>query len=208
MGDYMSNLGRVREREWWLRAALVLWEPRQVFRAMRADGADERQEPAVVLMLLAGLFAVLSTPRFADLLDEPEVDGLSVLVFALVGGAAYAFVGYFVLGAALKLASGANYRLARHVVAYAAAPLALAVLVLWPVRLAAHGGDLFRAGGSDDGVDGTLFALAEFGFALWWAALVVAGSRYALGLLWPRAVGVSVLPLTLAGLAVWLDRFQ
>jgi hypothetical protein len=198
----------VGERGWWLRAALVLSAPRAVFDAMRADGADERQEPATALVLLAGLFAVLSTPRFAGLLDEPEVDGLSVVVFALVGAGAYAFVGYFVLGAALKLASGAPYRFARHVVAYAAAPLALGLVVLWPVRWAAHGSDLFRAGGSDGGADGTIFALAELGFAVWSAALLLAGARYAFRLPWTKAAAVSVLPLTLAALSVWLDRFQ
>jgi hypothetical protein len=198
---------RVGEREWWLRAALVLWEPRAVFGAMSAEGADDRQEPAVVLVSSASLFAVLSTPRFATLLDEPEVDGVSLAAFAFVGATAYAFAGYFVLGAALKLASGAPFRLARHVVAYAAAPLALGLLVLWPVRVAAHGGDLFRAGGSDGGADGTAFALAELGCALWSVGLLVAGARYALGLAWPRAAAVAVLPVTLAGLAVWLDRF-
>ena len=203
-----SNLASVGEREWWLRAALVLWDPRSVFEAMRRDGADERQEAAGALAFLAGLFAVLSTPHFAGLLDEPEVDGWSVAVFAFIGAAAYAFVAYFVLGAALKLASGAPYRLARHLVAYAAAPLALGVLFLWPVRLAAHGGDVFRSGGADEGADGTFFALVELGLALWSAGLLVTGARYALRLPWARAAAVSVLPLTLAGLAVWLDRFQ
>jgi hypothetical protein len=175
---------------------------------MRAEDADERQEPALVLVVLAGLFAVLSTPRFAGLLDQPEVDGLSVAVFALVGGAAYAFVAYFVLGAALKLGSGASFQMARHVVAYASAPLALGLLVLWPLRFAAHGGELFRAGGSDGGLDGTLFAFAELGFALWAVGLLVAGARFALGLPWPRAATAAVLPVTLAALAVWLDRFD
>jgi hypothetical protein len=204
----VTNLARVGEREWWLRAALVLWDPRGVFGAMRRDGADERQEAASALAGLAGLFAVLSTPRFAGLLDDPEVDGWSVAVFAFIGGAVYAFVGYFVLGAALKLASGAPYRLARHVVAYSAAPLALGVLFLWPVRLAAHGSDLFREGGADDGADGAFFALVELGLALWSAGLLVAGARYAFRLTWARAAAVSVLPLTLVGLTVWLDRFQ
>jgi hypothetical protein len=204
----VSDLARAREREWWLRGALVTWDPRSVFEAMRADGADERQEPAVALVLLAGIFAVLSTPRFAGLLDESEVDGLSILVFALVGGAAYAFVGYFVLGAALRLGSRAPYRLARHVVAYAAAPLALGLIFLWPVRLAAHGGDVFRGGGADEGAAGTVFAVAELGLALWAAGLLVAGARYAFRLSWPRAAAVSVLPLTLAALTVWLDRFN
>lgn len=196
------------ERDWWLRAALVLWAPRTVFSAMRFDGADERQEPAVALTVLAGLFAVLSTPRFGSFLDEPEVDGLSVAAFAFVGALAYAFVGYFLLGAALKLGSGAPYRLARHVVAYAAAPLALGLLVLWPLRLAVYGGDPFRAGGSDAGADGTGFVLAELGCALWALGLLVAGARHALGLPWQRAIAACVLPATLAALAVWLDRFE
>jgi hypothetical protein len=196
------------EREWWLRTVLVLWDPRAVFTAMRAGGADERQEPAVALTVLAGLFAVLSTPRFATFLDEPEVDGIAIAAFALVGAVSYALVGYFVLGAALKLGSGAGYRLARHVIAYAAAPLALGLLVLWPLRLAIYGGDLFHAGGSDGGADGTAWALAEVGFALWALGLLVAGARHALALSWPRAAAASVLPATLAGLSVWLDRFR
>ena len=99
-------------REWWLRAAVVLWEPRSVFTAMPVTDPDDRQEPAVTLVFLAGLFAVLSTPRFAGFLDEPEVDALALVAFALVGAAAYAFAGYFLLGAALKLASGTSFQLA------------------------------------------------------------------------------------------------
>jgi hypothetical protein len=198
----------VGAREWWLRAALVLWAPRDVFSAMRLDGADERQEPAAALVVLAGFFAVLSTPRFATFLDDPEVSGASVAVFAFIAAVAYAFVAYFLLGAALKLGSGAPYRLARHVVAYSCAPLALGTLILWPVRIAAYGGDLFRAGGADGGVDGTAFALAELGCALWALGLLVCGARSAFGLPWPRAAAACVLPATLAGLAVWLDRLQ
>jgi hypothetical protein len=203
----MSNLARVGEREWWLRAALVLWDPRSVFTAMRAGGADQRQDVVVVLTVLAGLLAVLSTPRFAVLLDDSEVDGFSLAAFAFVAAVSYAFVGYFLLAAALKLGSGADYRLARHVVGYSAAPLALGALVLWPLRLAIYGGDLFRAGGSDGGVDGSVFALAELGLALWALALLVCGARYALRLPWPHAAAACVLPAVLAGLAVWVDRF-
>jgi len=186
----------------------VLWRPREAFETMRRDGADERQETAAALVFLAGLFAVLSTPRFATLLDESEVNGTSVAVFAFIAAVAYGFVGYVVLGAALKLGSGAPYRLARHVVAYACAPLALGLLALWPVRIAAYGSDLFRAGGSDGGAGGTVFALLDLGCALWAVGLLVCGARYAFGLPWPRAVGACVLPVTLAGLAVWLDRFE
>jgi hypothetical protein len=201
----VSSVARVKE--WWGRAIAVLWAPRAVFSAMRRDGEEERQEPAVVLTLLAGLLAVLSTPRFAGLLDEAEVDGLSLAVFALVGAVGYALVGYFVLGAALALGAGGGFRRARHVVAYAAAPLGLALLVLWLLRLTAYGGDPFREGGSDGGPDGTAFALAELGFAAWALGLLIAGARYALGLPWGRAAATCVLPATLAVLAVWFDRF-
>lgn len=175
---------------------------------MRRDGADERQETAAALVFGAGLFAVLSTPRFATLLDDPEVSGASVAVFAFIAAVAYGFVGYILLGAALKLGSGAPYRLTRHVVAYSCAPLVLGLLVLWPVRLAAYGDDLFRSGGSDAGAGGTVFALLELGCALWALGLLVCGARYAFGLPWPRAAAACVLPATLACLAVWIDRFQ
>jgi hypothetical protein len=48
----------------------------------------------------------------------------------------------------------------------------------------------------------------ELGLALWSAGLLVVGVRYAMRLSWPRAAAVCVLPLTLAALSVWLDRFQ
>ncbi len=129
-------------------------------------------------------------------------------VFALAAAAAYSFVGYFLLGAALKLASGAPYRLARHVVAYAAAPLALGLLVLWPVRAAVHGSDLFRAGGADGGAGGTVFRAGRARVRAVGGRVARCGdpvrARYSPGLgPWPSAV----LPVTLAGLAVWLDRF-
>jgi hypothetical protein len=198
----------VGARDWWLRAALVLWAPRDVFAAMRRDGADQRQEVAAALVVLAGLFGVLSTPRFATFLDEPEVSGTSVAAFAFIAAVAYGFVGYWLLGAALKLGSGAPYRLARQVVGYSCAPLALGLLVLWPVRIAAYGGDLFRSGGGDGGADGTAFAFAELVCALWALGLLVCGARYAVGLSWPRAAAACVLPATLAALAVWIDRFH
>jgi hypothetical protein len=93
-------------------------------------------------------------------------------------------------------------------VAFAAAPLALGLLVLWPLRLAAYGGDPFRAGGADAGVDGSALALVELGCALWALGLLVAGARYALGLPSERAIAACLLPATLVALMVWLDRFE
>ena len=37
-----------------------------------------------------------------------------------------------------------RYRNARHLVAFASVPLILSLLVVWPLRLAAFGGDVFR----------------------------------------------------------------
>ena len=48
----------------------------------------------------------------------------------------------------------------------------------------------------------------ELGCALWALGLLVCGARYAFALPWPRAAAACVLPATLAGLAVWIDRFQ
>ena len=45
-------------------------------------------------------------------------------------------------GAGLRRAS--SFRQARHIVGLAAAPLALSLLLVWPVRLAIYGGDVFR----------------------------------------------------------------
>src|SRR5204862_82229 len=73
----------------------------------------------------------------------------------------YGIVGYFAVGALVyigeQLADGlGSYRRARHILAFACAPLALS-LVVWPLRLALYGGDNFRSGGSDTGTGGSAF---------------------------------------------------
>ena len=174
------------------------------------DGADERQEPAAALVFLAGMLAVLSTPRFAGLLDEPEVDGLPRSPSSRSSAAvAYAFVGYFVLGAALKLGSGAPYRLARHVVAYACAPLALGAAP--PLARPARCTTAATSSAPEARTrarEGPSSPLLELGFALWALGLLVAGARYALRLPWAHAAAACDLAATLAALAVWVDRFQ
>ena len=191
------------EREWLLRALLVLQRPCAVFAALRDDddeAAQARQEPIVALVLLAGIAGVLATSVAGALLDDPALDGLVVAVWAFIGGSVYGIAAYWLLGAFLFGAAQAfgglgSYRRARHVVAFAAAPLALALLVLWPVGVAAFGTDLFRSGGADDGTGGDLFVIAEAGFAAWAVALLAIGVRAVHGWAWGRSLATTALAL-------------
>ena len=79
-----------------------------------------------------------------------------------LGGAIYGLIvywlgGVFLFAAGSLLGSNGSYRRARHVLAYAAAPLVLLLLFVWPVRLAVYGDDLFRSGGDDSGAGDTVF---------------------------------------------------
>jgi hypothetical protein len=192
------------EREWWLRALAVFQSPSSVFAALRDDSkeqADARQEPVLALALLAGIAGVLRTPTAGELLDRRDFDGLLVSVFVFLAGALYGIATYWLGGGALHLgtrAAGAasSYRQARHVLAFAAAPLVLLLLAVWPLRLAVYGGDVFRSGGADeDGALRWVFAAAETGFFVWAAALLVVGIRLVHG--WPlvRSLGAIVLAL-------------
>ena len=204
------------EREWWLRVPAVLLGPRAVFVALR-DGSQEqvdaRQEPVLALVYLAGIAAVLSTSTAGRLLDDAEYDGLLVAVWAVVAGGLYAFAGYWLIGGALYLGARGlgglgDYRRGRHVLAFALAPLALSLLVLWPVQLIAFGGDLFRRGGSDSGAAGAVFEALELAFAGWSAALLLVGVRAVHGWSWGRALGaLGLVALFLAAFAYLPSTF-
>jgi hypothetical protein len=201
------------ERAWWLRALAVFQSPAAVFAALRDDSeehAHARQEPALAFALLSGVAGILATPTVGELLDRADFDGVLVAVFVFLAGALYGLATYWIGGGALHLgvraAGGASsYRQARHTLAFAAAPLVLLVLLLWPLRLAVYGGDVFREGGADEaGVGRWVFAVAEVGFFAWAAALLVLGVSALHG--WPLvrslgAVVLSVLALLLVGLA-------
>ena len=197
------------ERAWWARAVLVLTNPRDVFAALREDSeeaAEARQEPAFALVLLAAFSVVLGTTIAGRLLDDPNYDPLLVAVWAVVGGAMYAVAAYFVLGALVyagaRLAgSRGSYRRARHLVGFAAAPLALSLLV-WPVRLALFGADSFRSGGSDNGPADALFETLETAFVLWAVALLALGVRAVHGWGWARTLAVAALPVGVPALAL------
>ena len=192
-------------RDWWLRAALVLQRPRPVFVALRDDSKDslaDRAEPVLAIVLLAGITAVLSTATAGTLLDDSSYDGLLVAVWAFIAGSLYGMFGYFAFGALLHggaraLGSQGSYRRARHVVAFAAVPIALS-LILWPVKLAVYGESLFRSGGSDHGPGVRVFDGLQIGFLLWAAALLLVGVRAVHGWTWARAAAASGLVLLAA----------
>jgi hypothetical protein len=90
--------------------------------------------------------------------------------------------------------SEGTYRRSRHILAFACVPLVLS-LIVWPVKLAMFGGDLFRSGGSDSGAAGTVFAVLWAGFVLWSIALLVIGVRAVHGWTWARASAACAVAL-------------
>jgi len=200
------------DRAWLAQALLVLIDPRPVFAALRDDSDDSaraRQEPVMAIVGLAGVASVLWTTVAGRLMDDPAFDGLVVAVWAFIGGAIYGIAVYFAVGAALYLglrAAGSlgSYRRARHLLAFACAPLALS-LVVWPVRLAVYGGDVFRTGGSDSGAGNLAFVAVELAFVAWAIVLLLAGTRTLHAWPWTRTlegVGLAAaIPALLAILA-------
>jgi hypothetical protein len=189
-------------RDWWLRAFLVLQRPRPVFVALRDDSKEslaDRAEPVLAIVLLAGIAAVLATATAGRLMDDSTYDGLLVAVWAFIAGSLYGMFGYFAFGALLHgggkaLGSQGSYRRARHVLAFAAVPIALSI-ILWPVKLAVYGESLFRSGGSDHGAGLRIFDVLELAFLLWAGALLVVGVRAVHGWTWARAAAACGLAL-------------
>ncbi len=197
------------ERDWWLRALLVLQSPRAVFAALRDDSdeaAQARQEPLTAIVFLAGVGGVLATSVTRGLFDDPEFDALLLPVWAIVAGAIHGVAAYFVVGALAFVGSSfagslGSYRRTRHVLGYAAVPVALSLLV-WPVRLALHGGDTFRRGGSDAGLGNAVFEVLLAGFVAWAVVLLAIGIRTVHGWGWPRALAATALPALVPALAL------
>ena len=196
-------------REWWLRTALVLTAPTAVFAALRDDSpeaAAKRTEPVLLIVWLAGMTYVLSTPTAAHLMDDHDYDALLVAIWAFLAGGLFGGTGYFLLGGALHgadiaLGSQGTYRRARHLLAFAAVPIALSLL-LWPLRLALWGSALFHAGGPDAGGGGKVFEAANVALLLWSACLLVIGVRAVHGWGWGRALAAAAAPGALAAALV------
>lgn len=184
------------DRDWWLRVPAVLLSPRSVFVALRDESREEmdaRSEPVLALVCLAGIAVALGSNAAGTLYDDPEYDALLVAVWAVIAGGFTAFAGYFIVGGALHLGarglgSVGSFRRARHVLGFAVAPLALSLVLLWPVRIAVFGSDLFQRGGSDAGTDGRVFEALELGFVAWAAVLLLVGVRAVHGWSWWRSL--------------------
>jgi hypothetical protein len=189
------------ERAWLLRTLLVLVSPRLVFGALRDDSDDAarpRGDAVLALVLLAGIALVLWTPAYGRLLEDRFVawDGLLIAVLAFIGGGIYGAAVYWVGGLLLHAAMTlvrvtGSYRQARHVLAFAAAPVALSLFLVWPVRLAVYGEDLFKPGGSDSGAGNSVFVVLETAFVVWAFVLLALGIRVVFSKTSSSSAGIS-----------------
>jgi hypothetical protein len=185
------------DRAWWLRVPAVLLNPRSVFFALRDDDPEDvaaRSEPILLLVWLAGAAAILASPKAGVLLDKAEWDGLLLAVWVFAMGGIYGAAGYFLIGFAVFFGARlfgtmGGFRRERQVVAFAAAPLALSLVVLLPIRLALYGGDTFREGGPDEGTGETVLLALQLAFVAWSLALLVVGVRVVHGWGWLRSLG-------------------
>jgi hypothetical protein len=199
------------ERVWLLRAVLVLQSPRAVFAAIRDDSdeaAEARQEPAGAIVWLAGIAAVLATSVAGRFLMNPSRDWLVLFAWAFISGGIYGFGLYYVFGKVLhvglrRLGSQGSFRRARHLLAYATVPIALALVLYWPIGIAIYGDDLFQIGGADAGTGGDVFAWLFYFFIAWALVLLVLGVRVVHGWTWQRSLaGVATATAIVGALAL------
>jgi hypothetical protein len=184
-----------------------------VFAALRDDSdeaAAARQDTAGAIVWLAGIAAVLATTVASTLLDDVQIDGSLLAVWAFLAGGLYGFTIYFVIGKVLhvalrRLGGRGSFRRARHLLAFSVVPIALALFLYWPIRIALYGWDLFRTGGTDGHGAGPALAWVFYGFVIWSLALLVVGIRTVQGWTWARSLaGVAFASVIAAGLAVAL----
>lgn len=186
MTDTAERAGQMSaERAWWLRTLAVFQSPRAVFAALRDDSkeqAEARQEPVLALVILGGIAGVLLARSTGRLLDQDLVDNslLVVAVLIFLTGGMYGAATYWLAGGLLHAGirgagSRGSYRRSRHILAFAAAPLVLTLVAVWPLRLAIYGRDLFRSGGSDEGLGYWIFTGISAAFVLWSLVLLALG---------------------------------
>jgi hypothetical protein len=200
---------RELERAWWLNTLKVVVRPQSVFSELAEDDSQDaaaaRQEPLLAVIWLAGMAGVLLTTAAAHLLDNYDVDNLVLAVWVFVAGGIYGAAGYWLAGGAVFVGlKGAehpapSYRLSRHVLGFAAVPLAFSLLV-WPVRLAIYGSDLFRSGGSDTGAGDLAFRVLLLAFAAWSICLLALGIRTTQEWSWRRSIAAVALAAIVLGL--------
>jgi len=200
----------LRAVSWWLRGAAVLVAPRAVFVSLRDESDEEvesRQEPISAIVGLAGFAGVLGTPVARHLLNDPSMSVSLIPVWVFLGGAVYALAVYWLgggllFGASRRLGGIGSYRRSRQVLGLAAAPLALSLFTLWPVRIAVYGTDLFRTGGNDYGRGDAIFGGVYLALLAWSVALIVVGVRAVHGWTWARAAGAVTLAAIVPALIV------
>ncbi|TMM02613.1 MAG: YIP1 family protein [Actinobacteria bacterium] len=198
-----------KARAWWKRVLLVPQAPRAVFAELRDDtreAAEDRQDAIAAVAFLVGVALTLLSSQASSFADDPARAGIVIPVWLFIAGLFVGLVNYWLAGGVLHLAlnwlgAKGSYRQARHLLALAAVPLALS-LVLLPVRLALYGGDIFRSGGADAGSGAHAFTVLEAGFGLWSLVLLAIGIRVLEGWGWPRTVGAVAL---FAGLVAVAD---
>jgi hypothetical protein len=187
-------------RDWWLRTLLVLQRPRPVFVALRDDDPDavaERAEPVLLIIWLSGIAAILADA--GTYLDDATRDGVDLAIWAFAAGGISGAFAYFVVGWILyrvcrALGSHGTYRRSRHLLGFAAVPIALS-LVLWPFKLALYGEDWFRTGGGDSGGGAVVLDVLTAAFLAWSAVLLVLGVRSVHGWTWARSAAATGLAL-------------
>ena len=206
IGAERAIAGEAASREWWRRVPRVVTAPRTVFAALAETDdtdVDARSEPVLAITILAGMACILLTPAWGTVMDDPTVDALVLVVVTFIGGLFYGAAGYFLLGLALWLGARAvgvdsPFKIARQIVAFAALPLALALVVLVPAIAIGFGSDWFRTGGSDEGTGRVVVTALGLAFVAWSTALVALGLRTTLRLPWRGVAGA----LLLAGVLV------
>ncbi len=172
-----------------------------------AATVDSARTPALARSWWLRAPAVLATPVARELLNQAGTTPIVVAVWAFLGGVSYAVAVYWLgggllYGAARRFGSLGSYRRARSLLALSSAPLALALLTLWPVRILIYGQDLFRTGGTDWGPgDRTFGGLMYFAFA-WSALLLVVGVRSVHGWSWGRSLATVALAGAVPALVV------
>lgn len=210
MNTVSAERVRELEKEWWLRALLLLQSPRPVFAALRDDSdeaAAARQEPLTAIVFLAGISIFLSTRTAAHVFDRTDVhrDVVVLVVEAIVAGALVGLQNFWILGGALYFGARGvggegSYRQARHLVGLTTTPFVLSLVLVWPVRLALYRSELFQSGGSDEGAGGDVFRGIDAAFAVWALALLVVGVRAVSSWSWWRSLGAA----SLAALVLFL----
>ena len=144
----------------------------------------------------AGISAVLGTPVARHLLNDASFSVSLIPVWAFLGGAVYALAFYWLgggllWGASRRLGGLGSWQRSRHVIALAAAPLALSLVVFWPVRILVYGQNLFRTGGDDYGRGDTIFGAIFIAFVVWTGVLLLLGVRAVHGWTWAARRGRS-----------------